>query len=112
MAIESMGRGGPSGKFAYEAMPVVDRDIVGLDAGFFVGNFPINGLRHPVGKRSSGWYIWSGEDFPEVFQPQHVLHVVELLPEIKPYLDLPPGWRFLIAPGYEDVWQDDSLFDV
>ena len=24
---------------------------------------------------------------------------------------LPPGWRFLIAPGHEDVWYDGSLLD-
>jgi hypothetical protein len=29
-----------------------------------------------------------------------------------PYLSLPPGWRFLIAPGHEDVWEDQSLFDM
>ncbi|MEV0158386.1 hypothetical protein AB0H57_32570 [Micromonospora sp. NPDC050686] len=92
-------------------------DEIGWNAGNqAVGPFalalPVNALRHPLWKRSSGWYIWSGEDFPEVFEPQHVVHVVELLPEIEPYLDLPPGWRFLLAPGCEDVWQDDSLFDV
>ncbi|WP_459213513.1 immunity protein Imm33 domain-containing protein [Paraburkholderia caribensis] len=26
-----------------------------------------------------------------------------------PYLGLPPGWRFLIAEGYEDVWEDAKL---
>jgi hypothetical protein len=25
------------------------------------------------------------------------------------YLGLAPGWRFLIAPGYEDVWFDEIL---
>lgn len=24
-------------------------------------------------------------------------------------LGLPPGWRFLLADGYEDVWEDASL---
>ena len=24
-------------------------------------------------------------------------------------LALPPGWRFLLAPDYEDVWYDPSL---
>ncbi|WP_459166268.1 hypothetical protein [Sinorhizobium meliloti] len=22
---------------------------------------------------------------------------------------MPPGWRFLIANGYEDVWYDETL---
>jgi hypothetical protein len=25
---------------------------------------------------------------------------------------LGPAWRFLIAPGYEDVWFDPSLLNV
>jgi hypothetical protein len=25
------------------------------------------------------------------------------------YLGLPPGWGFIIAPGYEDTWQDAKL---
>jgi hypothetical protein len=29
-----------------------------------------------------------------------------------PYLALPPGWRFLLAPGYEDVWYDPTLLDL
>ena len=29
-----------------------------------------------------------------------------------PYLGLAPGWRFLIAPGYEDVWYDEKLLLV
>jgi hypothetical protein len=30
-------------------------------------------------------------------------------PSILPYLALPPGWRVLLAPGYEDVWFDGEL---
>jgi hypothetical protein len=46
------------------------------------------------------------EDF---FSPQHAQHVFDARPEITEYLGLPPGWGFVIAPGFEDVWQDDSL---
>ncbi|OLT22119.1 hypothetical protein BJF81_13360 [Ornithinimicrobium sp. CNJ-824] len=31
------------------------------------------------------------------------------LPEPSEMLGVAPGWRFLIAPGYEDVWCDPSL---
>ncbi|MFV1457974.1 DUF4262 domain-containing protein, partial [Bacillus mycoides] len=48
------------------------------------------------------------EDF---FLPLHVQHIDEWAPEIKKYLGLPPGWRFLIAGDYEDVWYDPNLFD-
>lgn len=74
--------------------------------------WPLNGLRHsPVGG-TSGWYVWAGEEFdmrPDFFQPVHIEHLWTLCPLVLPYLALPPGWRFLIAPNQEDVWQDLSL---
>jgi hypothetical protein len=42
----------------------------------------------------------------------HQSHLVERVPELEPLLILPPGMRFLIAPGHEDVWEDLSLLDV
>lgn len=107
-----LGNGGVRGRFRYDPKPVPASGIVGLAADFSVNQLPINGLRHPCEGGSSGWYIYSGEDFPEVFEPTHVGHVIDLLPEIAAYLELPPGWRFLIAPGYDDVWEDDSLLEI
>jgi hypothetical protein len=49
---------------------------------------------------------------PAFFEPVHVAHLSERLPEILPYLCLGPGWRFSIAPGQEDVWYDGKLLDV
>lgn len=76
--------------------------------------WPIHGLRHPPEGQTNGWYIWTGdlsadEDF---FKPMHQSHLVERVPELEPLLILPPGMRFLIAPGHEDVWEDLSLLDV
>ena len=35
------------------------------------------------------------------------------LPQIIEYLDLPPGYRFLIDDnGYEDVWFDPKLMQI
>jgi len=71
-----------------------------------------NGLRHEPEGDTSGWYIWAGEDLsedPDFFVPLHVEHLAQWCPAAIPYLALPPGWRFLVAPGYEDVWHDDSL---
>jgi hypothetical protein len=28
------------------------------------------------------------------------------------YLGLAPGWRFLVAPGYKDVWFDAKLLNI
>jgi hypothetical protein len=73
---------------------------------------PLNGLRHiPVGD-TSGWYLWAGEELssdPALFQPVHIEHLSEIRPEVLKYLALPPGWRFLVAGDYEDVWYDESL---
>jgi hypothetical protein len=41
----------------------------------------------------------------------HAAHLEDELPEVLSFLALPPGWRFLIAPGHEDVWYDGTLLD-
>jgi hypothetical protein len=72
-------------------------------------------LRHPVSGDASGWYIWCGEpsDAADFYSPLHVEHIAEYLPEVTEYLDLPPGYRFLIdGNNYEDVWFDASLLKV
>jgi len=77
-----------------------------------IGSLPLNGLRHPPDRGTSGWFVWAGEtlsDDPEFFVPMHVSHLRDECPEVLPYLGLEPGWRFLLAPGYEDVWFDESL---
>ncbi len=76
---------------------------------------PVNGLRHPPEGDTTGWYIWAGEHLseePDIFVPLHVSHLAEWCPAVLPFLELPPGWRFLIAPGYEDVWEDPTLLDI
>jgi len=76
------------------------------------GIWPVNGLRHRPEGDTTGWYIWAGQvlsDEPGFFEPLHVGHLAEWCPIVLPYLALPPGWRFLLAPGYEDVWEDEAL---
>ncbi|EJN6830023.1 hypothetical protein ATY35_20115 [Vibrio cidicii] len=81
-----------------------------------IGQQPINGLRHRAEKGTNGWYIWCGQELlheDEFFSPLHIEHIDEYLPQIKKYLDLPPGYRFLIdSNGYEDVWYDSNLINV
>jgi len=75
---------------------------------------PINGLRIPLKGDTTGWYIWAGEEFssdPDFFVPLHIEHLGEWCPQIIKFLGLPPGWRFLIADNYEDVWQDLGLLN-
>lgn len=85
---------------------------VGISQNARGGVLPVHGLRHaPVGD-TTGWYIWAGEELSDdgdFFQPLHVEHLQALCPQVIPYLALPPGWRFLLAGAYEDVWFDPTI---
>lgn len=88
---------------------------VGIARNVRTGLMPLNGLRHPPEGDTTGWYIWAGEelsDAPDFFEPLHVAHLAEWCPAALKYLGLPPGWRFLTAGAYEDVWADPTLLDV
>ena len=79
------------------------------------GRHPINGLRHPPQDDTNGWYLWCGEESsesPDFFQPLHTSHVYEEFPQLAKLLGLPPGYRFLLAGEYLDVWYDPSLLKV
>lgn len=85
---------------------------VGIADNVKLGVLPINGLRHPIKGDTTGWYIWAGNEMslsPKFFKPLHSDHLNNYCPEVIKYLGLPPGWRFQIAPDYEDVWEDESL---
>jgi hypothetical protein len=87
---------------------------VGISLNVKDGLQPVNGLRHQPEGDTSGWYIWAGEDFsnePDFFVPLHIEHLPDWCPDIIKYLGLPPGWRFLTASNYEDVWEDKSLLE-
>lgn len=80
-----------------------------------IGKQPINGLRHNPENGTCGWYIWCGEEMsedPDFFKPLHVSHIGEYLPEVEQFLSLPPGYRFLITEGHEDVWYDPQLISM
>lgn len=76
---------------------------------------PINGLRHPPQGDTNGWYLWCGEQYSDAadfFQPLHAQHIYEDYPEVAKLLGLPPGYRFLFAGHYLDVWYDPSLLKL
>lgn len=81
-----------------------------------IGKQPINGLRHKVENGTNGWYIWCGSEMSKAddfFSPMHVEHISEYLPTVQEYLNLPPGYRFLIDEGnHEDVWFDQELINA
>jgi hypothetical protein len=69
-------------------------------------------MRVPAEGEVTGWFIWAGEysDADDFFEPVHVLHLAEVCPVAVPFLDLPPGWRFVADEhGYMDVWFDSAL---
>ncbi len=72
----------------------------------------LNGLRHRPEGNTTGWYIWRGEaptQSPDFFVPLHVAHLERWCAEALPFLGLAPGWRFLKAGDYVDVWFDKNL---
>lgn len=85
---------------------------VGISLNVKEGVQPINGVRYPLEGDTSGWYIWAGEEFsadPNFFVPLHIEHLSAWCPDVIKYLGLAPGWKFLIAPGHEDVWEDKTV---
>lgn len=101
-------------KEGYEFFPVASESVTGY-AIETEGQLPINGLRHPPEKSTNGWYIWYGEELSEVdefFSPLHANHLLNRCPEIVKFLGLPPGYRFLLAGDYLDIWYDESLLDI
>ena len=86
-----------------------------VNSGFAIqteGKVPINALRHPVTTDTTGWYLWCGELYSNesnFFEPVHTGHIYEKYQEIGHLLGLPPGYRFLVAGDYLDVWFDPNL---
>jgi hypothetical protein len=102
-------------RFGAEPLEAPSDLKVGIARNALTGPWPINGLRHPPAGDTTGWYLWTGEELsadPDFFVPLHVQHLEAARPEVVKYLALPPGWRFLIADGYEDVWYDPNLLAI
>lgn len=80
-----------------------------------LGREPIHGLRLRPTDTTNGWYIWCGGEMSsadDFFLPLHVEHLKEHFPSVVEYLDLPPGYRFLVdGVDFEDVWFDGSLLE-
>jgi hypothetical protein len=76
--------------------------------------WPIHGLRHPTEGDTTGWFVWSGEwsDDDDFFVPIHQHHLLDRIPELREYLALRPGSRFLVTPDYVDTWEDSALLDT
>ncbi len=101
-------------KYNADFFPAKQDEKIGIADNVFSGILPINGLRHYPENGTTGWYIYAGEEMSKednYFKPLHVFHLKEKFPQLLDYLGLPPGWRFLIADDYEDVWFDENLLE-
>lgn len=57
--------------------------------------------------------IFSGRKSRKVGVAVLKTFIQKYLPEVKKYLDLPPGYRFLIdGNNYEDVWFEAELLNA
>jgi hypothetical protein len=95
-----------------EPVPVSPDAMVGIAHNVRSGLLPINGVRTRPERGTCGWYIWAGahmSEDPDFFAPLHVSHLPEWCEPALPFLQLPPGWRFLVAGDYIDVWFDPEV---
>lgn len=85
---------------------------IGISLNLRSGLLPVNGMRYYPENGTNGWYIWAGEEMgaeADFFVPLHMEHLTEWCPQVMKFLALPPGWRFLCAPDYEDAWSDEEF---
>lgn len=93
--------------------PINKKLMVGISSNLL--SDPINGLRHPAGKGTTGWFIWTGEynDNEDFFQPICAEHLLQIRPQIIKYLGLDVGFRFIFDKNdYEDVWFDTNITHI
>lgn len=102
-------------KFGAEYLACAANQKVGISKNIRSGALPLNGLRHLPTGDTTGWYLWAGEhlsDAPDFFMPLHASHIGEWCPVVFDYLGLAPGWRFLLAGDFGDVWFDETLLSL
>lgn len=84
----------------------------GVARNVFDDVWPLNGVRLAPTHDTNGWYIWAGGEMSaaaDFFVPLCASCLTDAYPSLTPYLELPPGWRFLLAPGQEHVWFDPGV---
>ncbi|HEY5642411.1 MAG TPA: hypothetical protein VIS31_05990 [Woeseiaceae bacterium] len=98
-----------------DSRPPLPDDAIGL-ALDTLRTMPLNGLRYLPQEGGSGWYIWGGDEIlqrADFFCPVQVRYLGDYVAGLQPFLDLPPGFRFLTDNrGRQKVWFDGSLLDA
>ncbi len=101
-------------RYGASPLDVASREKLGIARNVRSGLLPINGVRLQPEAGTCGWYIWAGEEMSEAadfFEPLHVAHLAKWCEAAVPFLLLPPGWRFLVAGDYVDVWFTPGSLD-
>lgn len=90
--------------------PPAESDLM-LSWNFDPRNLPLTARHFRATDSRNGWVLWSGDEPTETpgYLPVALTEVVRWLPQVEPYLALPEGWSFQIAPSHEDVWEEPHL---
>jgi hypothetical protein len=98
-------------KYHSQYEPVQPNDMVAV-ALQTIGQIPICGTRVILTSNEKiSWFFHCGEfsEDDNFYQPIHVAHLNDLLPEVVSYLALEQGFRFVIdGKEYEDVWKENN----
>jgi hypothetical protein len=76
-------------------------------------NLPFTARHFPGEGTRNGWVLWTGTApmSGPGYLPIRVRELLRWVPQVGPYLRLPPGWAFQIAPDHEDVWAEPELLE-
>lgn len=95
-------------RFAVDPTHVSPEMLVNVGLPLIPTLLPYNGVRIQSPAGHSGWIVWTGRTEEMAYMAVPLDDFLRACPEVSPYLGLATGWRFQIAPGYEDVWFDDE----
>ena len=90
--------------------PAADDQVV-IPTLLRIEDLPYHGYRFARRGSHSGWVLWAGdvEPGPAGSINARISTLVRCWPDIVPYLSLPAGWCFQLAPAHEEVWFDTDL---
>lgn len=97
-------------KYRVEVFPCDSKERAGVAVATLKSE-PLYGVRKKNEDGTASWYIWGGpySEAIDSYQPLCVGHLDDLIPNVLPYLALPPGYKFIIdRKGFEDVWREDG----
>lgn len=81
--------------------------MVAVSVGVYEGD-PVQGVRYHAPDHMTGWYAttarFNGDT--RTLTVEHLYHLTAKRPDLARYVALPPGYRFDMTGGSDDVWFD------